>query len=119
MFTAFILAATLSAPAAPVAATSQSTESAQVQCLAGVNGDLAAEHDCLELILKEAEPMRVDQLDPKFSSSCLVIPTMTNDDLIWTYLDWLSEHPDVAAKPASITINSALLEKIPCGWSRL
>jgi hypothetical protein len=111
----FLLAATPALAVAPPVG-GQSTEDVHQACLAAVSNDSAGEEACLKAIRAQAEPMRVDELDPKFKTSCLTIPQMTDSDLIWAYLDWLGEHPDAGPKPASTTINAALLEKIPCGW---
>lgn len=87
-------------------------------CLEAVGGEDAAEVACIKSILEYAEPMRVDELDPEFATNCLVIPTMNYSQLIWVYLEWLQEHPETDQKPAAMTINAALLDKIPCGWQK-
>lgn len=88
------------------------------KCLEAVGGDEAAEISCIKSILEHAEPMRVDQMVGDFQTNCLVIPTLDYGDLIWAYLEWLNEHPDTDQKAAGMTINAALLEKIPCGWQK-
>src|SRR3546814_9237022 len=87
-------------------------------CLEAVNGDEAAEISCIKTILEHAEPMRDDELVADFKTNCLVIPTLSYGDLIWAYLGWLEEHPETDEKAAAMTINAALLEKIPCGWQK-
>lgn len=103
-----------SAPSTDVATTLEVKDA----CLQAVSGDEAAEISCIKSILEYAEPMRVDELDPTFKTNCLVIPTIGYSELIWAYLEWLNVHPETDTKPASMTINAALLEKIPCGWQR-
>jgi hypothetical protein len=112
--------AALLAGADPAAGPPTSTKTLEVKnaCLEAVSGDPAAELTCIKAILEHAEPMRVDELSPEFSTNCLVIPTLGHNDLIWAYLGWLNEHPETDEKPASMTINAALLDKVPCGWQK-
>ncbi|QAY80470.1 Rap1a/Tai family immunity protein [Sphingosinicella sp. BN140058] len=109
-------APTVSTPVGAEMADKPTTE-VRDACFDGMNGDAAARRACVKAILVHAEATRVDQLDPEFKSSCLVIPRVSYGDLVWKYVEWLGEHPDAEQKPASTTINAAMLDKLPCGWT--
>lgn len=99
-----------------VSADSPSTKEVRVACVKAAEGDITAELECVTSIRKQADAMLVDELDPDFQTSCLFVEPATLSDLVWIYLEWLDAHPDADAKPAAITINTALLEALPCGW---
>lgn len=92
------------------------TAEAQSLCVSAAEGNPEARADCIALIREHADPMLVDEMDPDFQSSCMVVDKVSPDELVWIYLDWLDGHPDAGPKPASTTITAALFEKLPCGW---
>lgn len=92
------------------------TTYAQDTCVRAVAGDGDAEAACLALILEQADAYRIEAgADP--SGACMAAPSLTSNDLIWIYLDWLSQNPEAQAKPAETTINTALIAQLPCGWT--
>lgn len=117
LFLSILMAGTQPAiVSAPTDLPGLTTLEAKNSCLEAVSGDKNAELVCIKAILEHAEPMRVDELSADFKTNCLVIPTLSRSELVWAYLEWLNEHPETDEKPASMTINAALLDKIPCGW---
>ncbi|AXK44056.1 Rap1a/Tai family immunity protein [Erythrobacter aureus] len=92
------------------------TDEARNLCVAAAEGSLDAETQCIALIREHADPMLVDEMDPDFQSSCMVVEKISETELIWIFLEWLEEHPDAGDKPASTSITAALFEKLPCGW---
>src|SRR5690606_11751644 len=112
-----IASAATSVPAVEVpAAEPILTQVVQDLCLRAAEGETRAEAECLAVIREQADEMLVDEMSPDFQTSCLVIDQLNQSDLIWIYLEWLDRNPDAAGKPASTTINVALVERLPCGW---
>ncbi len=109
------LAAAL-APPATLDPSVTATEEVQALCLRAAEGDLSAEAECISVIREYADPMLVDEMDPNFQSSCMVVDKVAPSELVWIYLEWLEQHSDAGPKPASTTITAALFEKLPCGW---
>ena len=123
MIGAFFLSILMAGATPAISASAPATDNVTTlevknQCLEAVSGDEGAEISCIKSILEQAEPMRVDEMVADFQTNCLVIPTLSYSDLIWAYLEWLNEHPETDQKAAAMTINAALLDKIPCGWQK-
>lgn len=113
MISTLLLSLLIGSTAAPAGVTA---ETLAPSCLAAIEGKINAGRTCLDAVKTEADEMRVDLNDSDFQSSCLVIPAYRYRDLIDIYIEWLLDHPDSMGKQATITINAALLEEVPCGW---
>lgn len=113
------LVATTSASAtngASAGHTDLNTADVRQMCVEAIEGDISAEKECIKVIRRYADAMLVDMMNPEFQSTCLVVDRIDETDLIWIYMDWLRDHPQTQNRPASTTINAAILEKLPCGW---
>lgn len=104
------------AVAQPAPTSFVNTAQLQADCVGGVGGDEAGMIRCASAVMAEAEKLKVTPDQP---STCMAVPHVAPEQIIWSYIDWLSANPQDGSVEAAPGIMTALLEKFPCGWEGL
>ena len=83
-------------------------------CISGINGNEQQMQVCTSVIKAHARALEPEGGSEE--STCMSVPQVSSDEIIWSYIDWAGAHDYTKDADAGPSVLTALLDAYPCGW---